>query len=359
MFAEELPEPEPEMEPLEDKKSKKKSKKEKKESVPPVMVQPMNDPDDDLLGDLFGTSVSINPAPAPAQASAGPVDDLMDLLGDMTPQPTRQQAPMPTMSSGGGLLKPSSGMSSAKPELPVAIQGELGGAMNDWSMGKVAGDDTLDVHTAKVHKADELCLLVIVENKTITPLSGIEIALDPPRNLRAAYIGEPQPMVQGNRLVVPNLAGRSKAFVVVKLGFIDVAPSMALRGQVGCQGKSLSFQTLIEITDLLRPLPLSTQEFAARWQTAGDGKRVWISPTSVRSPEEFSSRIQNKMCINPVETIGNEVISAGQVMGSGGSVVVLIHAAVDMAKSGVNITVNSPKTTLSDLVCRSCQAVFK
>jgi len=238
----------------------------------------------------------------------------------------------------------------------------LQGGLHEWAPAQVCADGTIDVSTAKVLKNDELCVLIVLNNTTISGLQGVEVQFDPPRNLQASYAGEPSPQVQGNRILINSLPGRSRAFVVARLGFLDMAPSMQLRGQVSYKSEgglqsSVSFQTIIEVQDLLRPAPLSTDEFGAKWGSFGDGKRIWISPTSCKTPQDYSNRVKNLMCINPVQTIGTEVISAGQIMGGG--TLILIHAALDPAKNGVNITVNSSQGALSDMVCRACQATFK
>lgn len=266
---------------------------------------------------------------------------------------------MKPMSGGGGV---DTGLGAAgKAVLPTSIQAELSGSILDWNPSKVAGDANVDVLTCKIHKGDELDVLVIVHNLSGSAISDVGVQLDTPRNLRASFMGEPAPAIHGNRLTLSNIGGHSRAFIVVKLGFVDVAPSMAVRGQVGYKSdkgmSSLSFQTVIDATDLLRPVPLSTDEFGGRWSGMGDGKRVWISPTSVKTPAEYMRRVQSDMCLHPVATIGTECISAGQVMGRA-DIPVMLHAAIDIAKNGVNITVNSTKGPLTDLVCRCCKERF-
>ena len=291
---------------------------------------------------------------------AAPQDDLMDLLGDgpVLPRPALSQPVL------GSLLKPVSGAIGSgisQAGLPASMQAEVATSVAEWSLTKVQGDAVLDISTAKVHKHDELAILICISNNSAQPLAGVEVQLDPPRNFKTSYVGEPQPMVQGNRLSV-NVPGRSRAFICVKLGLLDIVPSMALRGQVAYKGEggvmTLSFQNVIEVADLLRPVPLSTEEFGQHWSKCGDGKRVNITNSSVKTTATYTSRVKNTLCINPVQVIGNEIISAGQLMGAGG-LLVLVHARLDIAKGGVDITVNSPQAQIAELVARSCIVIFK
>lgn len=365
--AEVQPEVTPEAVP-ETKKPAKKTKKKRAEAEAPPKAAPPPAPsaEEDLLGDFFGMEVSSGTTSAPAKPAAGPpTDDLMDLLGDgpVSALPVQPAAPMQPVGSGG-LLKPVSGAMAAgasQAGMPASLQAQLSGSLTQWSPTRVAGDAVLEIQTAKVHRSQELAVVVVVQNNSASPLNGVEVVLDPPRNLQVSYIGEPQPAIQGNRLTISNVSARSKAYVVVKLGVLDIAPSMALRGQIGYKGDrgvtSLSFQTIIEVSDLLRPVALSTEEFGQKWPTFGDGKRIKVQQSSVTTTADYARRVKEVLCINPVQVIGTEVISAGELMGTGK--LVLVHAALDLTKGALNITVNSPHSLLSDLVCRNCQSTFQ
>merc|ERR1719502_2139120 len=102
----------------------------------------------------------------------------------------------------GGMLQPAFGGggldASASPGgLPGSIQAMLQGALHEWAPAQVCADGTIEVSTAKVLKNDELCVLIVVNTTTISALMGVETQLDPPRNLKASYSGEPSPQVQG------------------------------------------------------------------------------------------------------------------------------------------------------------------
>ncbi|OQS02573.1 AP-4 complex subunit epsilon [Thraustotheca clavata] len=90
---------------------------------------------------------------------------------------------------------------------------------------------------------------------------------------------------------------------------------------------------------VLEPWQISTAEFGGRWGSCPSELKSKISPSSIRSLDEFCQRL-HQVDINPVESIAqtNEVIAAGRFQGS--DIVCLIHCKV--RSGGLDLTVRTP-----------------
>lgn len=67
--------------------------------------------------------------------------------------------------------------------------------------------------------------------------------------------------------------------------------------------KHLFFNHTLSVSDLLRPLAISTEEFAQKWTEASFEKKQKLS-TSMRNCQEFSKRAEDGLKLYPVEIIG-------------------------------------------------------
>ena len=68
--------------------------------------------------------------------------------------------------------------------------------------------------------------------------------------------------------------------------------------------KHLFFNHTLSISDILRPLVMSTEEFAQKWTDASFEKKQKLS-SSLKSCQEFSKITEDCLKFYPVEIIGN------------------------------------------------------
>lgn len=260
------------------------------------------------------------------------------------------------------LLQPAShsaGSLSAE-DLPGSLRARLGGAL-PWQYEKLAGDANLEVHVAKVLLPEEMCMLITVLNKAGAATNGTVIQVDPPRNFQTQCMSEPPSDIQNNRIGFSTVPEHSQVHAVVQMAMSELSPSMAMRGQIsymlGGANKSLSFQTQLSVTDLIRPCQMSTPQFGQTWESLGDGRQLVVRPTSVNSTMEFMRRVGNIIHMHPVETIDQECICAGRLAGT--DTLCFIHAEVDTPNRQLSITCNSLNNALTEMLSRSCAIDFK
>ena len=67
--------------------------------------------------------------------------------------------------------------------------------------------------------------------------------------------------------------------------------------------KHLFFNLTLSVSDILRPLAISTEEFEQKWTEASFEKKQKLS-TSMRNCQEFSKRAEDGLKLYPVEIIG-------------------------------------------------------
>ena len=110
-----------------------------------------------------------------------------------------------------------------------------------------------------------------------------------------------------------------------------LASGMSLRAQASYmdqQGsKTVYFQVPVLPSDFLRMRSLTVEEFGEQWQRLPAERKQRVAPSCIASMDALSQSIQRDLRIQPVQTIGRELISAGQML-QDASMVVLVHVAV-------------------------------
>jgi len=332
----------------------RKSKKERNSSPPPVVVEPVDD-FEDLLGFGGPAPAPVARQPAPVQ-QVQPVDDLMDLLGDSMPATTQQSA-----APSQGLLQPlsgSAGSGSMPVNLPPSLNQHVSGAL-PWQYQKLASDSSLEVHCGKLLLEEHMCLLISAVNVSGNPINGPTIQLSPPKNFQTQCMCDPHGDIGNNRVAFQQLPPHQTAHVLVGMQMSELMPSMAMRVQISYMAdganKSLSLQLPINIADLLRPVPFSTDDFREAWEGLGDGHNIQVGPTTVKTTAEFMKRIGQDLHLHPIQAIGSECICAGQLAGA--DAFCLIHA--DVGAGSIDITCNSQMPALTEMLSRCCATQFK
>jgi hypothetical protein len=69
----------------------------------------------------------------------------------------------------------------------------------------------------------------------------------------------------------------------------------------------------LELSDLLRPAPMSTDRFGGFWKTFSQEKKWAVTATSVSTPQEFVTRARDVLGIYHVQMINSENICAGKL----------------------------------------------
>ena len=112
---------------------------------------------------------------------------------------------------------------------------------------------------------EHMCLLISAVNVSGNPINGPTIQLSPPKNFQTQCMCDPHGDIGNNRVAFQQLPPHQTAHVLVGMQMSELMPSMAMRVQISYMAdganKSLSVQLPINIADLLRPVPFSTDDF--------------------------------------------------------------------------------------------------
>ncbi|EDO27200.1 predicted protein, partial [Nematostella vectensis] len=118
--------------------------------------------------------------------------------------------------------------------------------------------------------------------------------------------------------------------------------------------RNLFFSHVIPISDFLRPLVLTTEEFAVKWGQSAFERRQTIT-CSVSSSGEFLRRTESDLRLHPVSSTGDNVIASGTVLNASKC---LLHAALSSSGS-LEIWIKTNSQLLSEVVMKQCIAIMQ
>eukprot|EP00455_Lapot_gusevi_P047326 TRINITY_DN637_c0_g3_i4.p1 TRINITY_DN637_c0_g3~~TRINITY_DN637_c0_g3_i4.p1 ORF type:complete len:1210 (-),score=506.44 TRINITY_DN637_c0_g3_i4:151-3717(-) len=360
----------------------------------PVAAPAVRRDEVDLLDLALGSSPS--PAPRPA-APAAPAASSVDLLaGFSSPAPAPAPAPVASVADPLDLLmSPAPAAPAAAPAASLDLLGSLGlgvaaapviqqglaGASelirNKWGQLSqkeeketllASQEGELVVTCLKAWQDSSLLVAVFITNlQPQTSIQGALLQLAWPAGLQAGLESHPAARAQNNVLVLPTLEGGATFTQLINLTGQNIAAGKALangavNGAVaymdGRQNrKQLAFRVPLPLSDLLRPVPLNTQQFGVGWKQHSQEVRFALAQTSVNSSAEFMNRIR-QLRLHPVETIGAENIAAGKLaLSAAQPALCFIHGKVK--PSGLDIIVRSSDKDFSTVLAALAQVLFR
>eukprot|EP00697_Spironema_sp_BW2_P010272 gnl/Spiro4/25436_TR12687_c0_g1_i1.p1 gnl/Spiro4/25436_TR12687_c0_g1~~gnl/Spiro4/25436_TR12687_c0_g1_i1.p1 ORF type:complete len:1239 (-),score=303.72 gnl/Spiro4/25436_TR12687_c0_g1_i1:57-3773(-) len=314
------------------------------------------------IEDLFGGPTSISTpttlrpqthggaaaAPAPARADLFSFDALLAMP---SPQPSSLPftAPITPIPLG------------APSELPsLLLRSELDAFPRHPSpAARLCENPEFMLKYFKVFKPNETVIVVLITNTGSTTASQCSLELSLPSSISVRYGGDPAPIPSStpNRLGLSSINVRSTCAITIALApqlqaatAADASLTGALRNGPGAL---LQFSLPITAGDFIRPLAISTQEYAAKWPSLPAEKKVRVSPTALTMPNDLMTRASSLLNLHPVEVIGMEAITAGQLLDGRH---VLMHAR--MTPGAVDLMIRSPDRTLSEYLAKSCSSAL-
>lgn len=361
----------------------------------------------DLLGDAFATS---SPTPHQQQSSAAGGLDLMGAMSGLSVQPTAQPAAQPAQpaafqvqgSLGGGGTKDMSdpfamlgggggggggmgdldmfggavqqqqqgvfGLEGASP----SMKQRLSGLDSQGSKEVVVGaDQSFHIVSLKYYMGDRTVLALFVTNKRNTPMQNVVIQLSSVTGLNLTYDGEPTPQVKtmqtppGTSLTLASIAAGSTSTQLIGIQVTDAsafAGSMSIEGQVSFSGAMgrLPFRTALHFRDLVRPAQMNTQQYGGYWKQFPCEMKVTVMPTACNTTSDFMGRMQHKVNIFPVQTIGQETIVAGKAVSGGNlnpNLLCFVHGKIRQGACDVIVRTKHP--AFSKALANECMQELK
>ncbi|XP_075714118.1 AP-4 complex subunit epsilon-1 [Rhinoderma darwinii] len=209
---------------------------------------------------------------------------------------------------------------------------------------------TLTLYASKVWKDDGLVLALIIVNPINSTIKNINLQMEGSETLTFSESLGCQSHLEAN--------GVHQCWGSVHLGH----PCMKelINGCVTYLAESevpslLEFSLQFVLSDFIRPLMISTEEFGKIWLTlANDVKEKIQIPSPQQSLSEVVLAVQQELNVYAVEVIGNEGIAACQLMPSEPC---LLHCRLQ--KGILVVWIRSSISTLSDCLLHLCQNALK
>jgi len=330
----------------------------------------------DLFGDMSASTPAPEPAPAPKQPDG--IDFLNNMFGGGG---SNNNAPSSggndfmgmgsAPSSGGGLdlfggggsaPAASYGSAAMTPGIAQKIQQFPKSSSTDI---KLVDTPQLQLATYNVIAPSSTFVMLFVSNKSQGALNKVEIKLQSPQCFRVQLQGDNAQRRTANKLtniIIPSLAAQatSTQMVMLQCQHMSAVTIKSLRGQVSWQGVGPQpFAVTINTPDILRPLPIQTQQFGAFWKKCGKNSEVKFGMKSpINSSADVIHRIKNVVHIHHVQTIKTENICAGTLVSNKreASMACLVHAKLQ--QGGIIVLVRSASQQYSRLVAGTVKQAF-
>ena len=90
---------------------------------------------------------------------------------------------------------------------------------------------------------------------------------------------------------------------------------LTYRDHLGTQ-RRLFYDLSVSVSDLIRPLKLTTPEFGKKWGSSSNEKKLKMATTNIQKPSDFMELMSNQFNFHPIEIIKSEGITAGTFLPS-------------------------------------------
>jgi len=362
----------------------------------PAKVQPaapVKTEQPDLLGGLFDDMTSMQPvnnaqtsAPAqPQNQSAAPAND--DLLGglfdSMGAAPPASSAMDPI---GGGLLdsltpsQPASPTNALDVSSPLkergfaALKSRLGASVMGFPRSHETDqvlfeNGTLQVSYLKLFKQHKSTLCLFLSNLSAQPLQSVEVSVttDNGQGLQVGFDASnslpPPQLRKATTAVLQTLGGGATACQMVSVGVTQPGQvtvcNLVVRISIG--GSNLGpLKVSLKMSDLMRASVISTQDFGQNWGKLAAGSFSGSVKSASASNGAYVNAVVKQLHIHHIETIGGEVISAGQLSSSTNPnmlLPILVHCKCAQG-AGYAFIVRTPSAVISKAIGLELQQIL-
>ncbi|XP_065178615.1 AP-4 complex subunit epsilon-1-like [Sycon ciliatum] len=266
-----------------------------------------------------------------SQPSTSPAPAAVD-IGAATSQPPMQPALSQSSNAAPDTSSPSFSFLAQEPsqDLPAPLTAtpntnQLPASLQAFPHNSIredlCADDSVRLAVQRVWRPGAAVFVFYVTNSKQTNVDGVKFQIQPPSAFQAEYV-DSSPGVSGWSGVT--VAASQTACFVLNVSGKTVAKTMVMKGELAYQAgaataaKRQIFSMNILLSDLLRPLEVTTNEFGGRWGSTSHESKTKLS-TSIPDLPSFMERVQNRIRIHPVQIIGNEAIAAGTILGNPGT----------------------------------------
>ncbi len=195
-------------------------------------------------------------------------------------------------------------------------------------------DERVRVGYARVWKKDETWIVFLISNKTAQAVQEVTTSVNVPEHYSFELAADP--LVQCNpantSFTLASLPAGKTVLEVVKLRHKKHGFNLALTAQVqyayeGRKSAITDCNVIMEISDLLRPHPLTTDVFGKNWIAYPHEKKAKFTHSEpVGNTSSLLEKLKTNMMVHPVQVIGGEGIAVASLLQS--PELLLVHALV-------------------------------
>jgi AP-4 complex subunit epsilon-1 len=294
---------------------------------------------DDLLG-LSSSSITASPGRDEPSSRGGPA-----------PPPSNGSMP-PVLPSSMALAPSAMGLASAE-SVTAALRGcEAQSA--EWE--ELGGDERLQISSQKHFSPTEVILSLTLRNTSKQGLSSLSAKMEVPSDCSVRVLGEGLDSAKKNAFSMRLLSASTASHVLLALSKQtprEFPLYLSISYEVERETQYVNLQLAVNVEDFVRANRLDTPTFGSLWTNpsfSAEAKNTARNCANVRSPGDYAKQVTSTMHLHVVDSIGQEVICAGQMM-TGQNPKILVHARV--LSDRVEVTLKTSEKALAEALLRS------
>ncbi|XP_071942555.1 AP-4 complex subunit epsilon-1-like [Antedon mediterranea] len=178
-------------------------------------------------------------------------------------------------------------------------------------------NDVMSLRMCRIWKPDCFVVIFFLVNKSRNfNVTDIEIILNCPSNLKCSINDQ-----EINKWNMESLSPSSVENIAIYFKYKSPSLNMNLGGHLcfrdtNKKQQKLFFSTDITLTDFIRPLQLTTDEFGKKWQSSMLESKLNIEKSRWKNIEQLLEALTTKLNFHQVQIIGEEGIASGSILDS-------------------------------------------
>ncbi|XP_003382933.2 PREDICTED: AP-4 complex subunit epsilon-like [Amphimedon queenslandica] len=260
---------------------------------------------DDLIG-LFDGSSSTSTSLTSGQPSLPPVSSLpssFDTTTSLLPTPSPSSSPAPTL-----LAIMDAPLSSNTVKLPDALNNVT--SVSGWNKKELVSDGHIRLSVTKLLHPDKLALVLTLSNQKQAPITSVNMSCTPPSNTKGLRWKDGEEEESEEDLSwTGDLEGFANGTLILSL--VPKGPSIAmnLKGEILYTDNTktqrrLFYDIALYPTDFMRPYVQTTPQFAEKWGSYSNEKKLSLKLDSIKTPDDLMKLVSSRFNFHEIQIIG-------------------------------------------------------
>ncbi|XP_019622254.1 PREDICTED: AP-4 complex subunit epsilon-1-like [Branchiostoma belcheri] len=244
-------------------------------------------------------------------------------------------------------------------EIPTTLPEDLMKFPHSVEHVELCSDEVVRLTLCKVWKPEEFVVVIFLTNHSGNrAVTDVCVKLEPSSNFQCSIGG-----AETSCIVEEKIAPCSCSVHSAHLTCKAPALSMHLGGELSYKDHTLTnrrlfFTCAVHLSDVVRPLELTTEQYGEKWPLTSHDKRLKLETNKVTKVAVVMDMFKGRLGIHAVDIIGNEGIASGTLLQQG---LCLLHVKVTtkVNTSTVELWVKSNSQLFTECVARECAAIFR